>query len=192
MSSQSDEETDAAVQLAPADLLNHFAEVQTARLALRHPRIEDSAAMFRVHGDPETHRYSPIGPDPDQATSETVLRGWIEQWERDGFGYWAIAPLGTTEVIGFGGVRRFVWRERADLDILNLYFRLTPSSWGQGYATEMATEAVRLARVYLPALPVVARTRAPNRAAMRAAERAGLLRRPDLDTSEHVILALGI
>src|SRR5258708_39837118 len=89
--------------------------------------------------------------------------------------------------IGFGGVEHRVWRER---DVLNLYYRFTPSAWGQGYATELARIAVSLARTYLSQWPVVARTRANNIPSIRTAERAGLIRLPDLDT-EHMVFALG-
>lgn len=79
--------------------------------------------------------------------------------------------------------------------MLNLYYRLTPGVWGQGYATELARTAVILARTYLPQLPVVARIRPANIPSIRTAERAGLQRRPDLDTenmdTEHSIFALG-
>lgn len=73
---------------------------------------------------------------------------------------------------------------------MNLYYRFTPSAWGQGYATELARTAVALAQTHFPHWPVIARTRAGNIASMRVAERAGLARRPDLDT-EHIVYALG-
>ncbi len=74
--------------------------------------------------------------------------------------------------------------------MLNLYYRFTPSAWGKGYATELARTAVALAREHLPQWPVIALTRVENTASIRTAERAGLLRRSDLDT-EHVVFALG-
>ena len=52
------------------------------------------------------------------------------------------------------------------------------------------TTAVTLARTYLPSWPVIARTRVENIPSIRTAQRAGLVRRPDLDT-EHVVFALG-
>lgn len=173
---------------APADLAATFGLVRTERLVLRRPTSDDGAAMFAVHGDPQTNQYNPYGPDPDLATSEDVLRQWLRQWEEDGYGYWAVSLLLNDEVIGFGGVRRYPWRER---DILNLYYRFTPAAWGHGYATEAARAAVALARAHLPALPIVARVRAVNVASVRTAERAGLLWRPDLDTGEHMVFALG-
>lgn len=171
----------------PSDLVAIWGEVKTSRLLLRRPRLGDGPAMFAIHGDPATNLYNPFGPDPDQATSKERLQQWIEQWETDGFGYWAASLTQSEEIVGFGGVRHFIWR---DHDILNLYYRFTPSAWGQGYATELAQTAVTLARKHLSMWPVVARIRANNMPSIRIADRAGLLRRPDLDT-EHLIFALG-
>ncbi len=76
-------------------------------------------------------------------------------------------------------------------EALNLYYRFTPSAWGQGYAAEMAHMAVALARQHLPGLPVVALVRPANIPSLRTAERAGLARHPDLDDTEHAVLAQG-
>jgi ribosomal-protein-alanine N-acetyltransferase len=176
-----------ATGLTPADLATVFAEVRTARLALRRPHPGDSPAMFAVHGDPLTNQHNPAGPDPNPETSEGTLRDWLRRWEIDGYGYWAVARVGTEGIIGFGGVERQTLRDR---DVLNLYYRLTSGVWRQGYATELTQTAVGLAQAYLPHLPVIARTRPHNIASQRTAERAGLRRRPDLDT-EQIVFALG-
>jgi [ribosomal protein S5]-alanine N-acetyltransferase len=172
----------------PAELAAAFGFVSTERLVLRRPAADDGRAMFTIHGDPQTNQYNPYGPDPDLATSEEVLRQWLRQWDDDGFAYWAVTLLADPVVIGFGGVRRVTWRDR---DILNLYYRLTPGAWGHGYATETARAAVGLAREHLSALPIVARVRSVNIPSARTAERAGLVRRPDLDDEEHIVFALG-
>lgn len=165
-----------------------FGAQRTERLALRRLRAEDGAAMFAIHGDPATYRHKPGSVSPSLAASEETLRVWLRQWEAEGFGYWAISLAGAREVIGFGGVRRMVWRDR---DIANLYYRFTPRAWGHGYAPEMARRAVALARAHLPSLPVVARVGGVNPASQRVAERAGLARRADLDDDEYLIYALG-
>ena len=117
-----------------------------------------------------------------------ALRSCLRAWDTAGVGYRAVTFLQEeAQVIGFGGGEYRVWRER---EVLNLYYRLTPGAWGQGYAAEVARAAVSLARTYLPQWPVVARTRAENIPSIRTAQRAGLIRRPDLDT-EHVIFAPG-
>jgi RimJ/RimL family protein N-acetyltransferase len=173
--------------LSPAQLASIFDEIHTERLLLRRPLAEDAVAMFAIHGDPATHKYAPNGPDPDFATSEKELHDWMQQWQDEGYGYWAVTVPTTNQIIGFGGVRRL---RRYERDVLNLYYRFTPSTWGHGYATEMAVKAVALARKYLPHLPVIARVRPGNLASMRVAEHVGLVRRADLDT-EYVVFALG-
>ena len=66
--------TPGAPQPSPARLLRIFADARTDRLDLSRPCDDDGAAMFRIHGDPATYRYSPASADADQATSERVLR----------------------------------------------------------------------------------------------------------------------
>jgi RimJ/RimL family protein N-acetyltransferase len=171
----------------PDDLAHIFNKVGTQRLILCRLRVGDGSAMFAVHGDPATNLYNPAGPHPDVATSEEMLRQCLQHWQVYGFGYWAVRLPQEENIIGFGGVEHVVWRHR---DVLNLYYRFTPGAWGKGYATELARTAVALAREHLPPWPVIARTRAENIASIRTAERAGLLRRSDLDT-EHVVFALG-
>jgi RimJ/RimL family protein N-acetyltransferase len=143
--------------------------------------------MFRVHGDPQTNQYNPAGPHPDLATSEEMLRECLQHWSTFGFGYWAVMLAEPESVLGFGGVERRLWR---DQEVLNLYYRFTPSAWGQGYATELAQTAVTLAREHLSSFPVIARTRSKNLAAQQVAQRAGLLHQPDLE-SEHLVFVAG-
>jgi len=90
-------------------------------------------------------------------------------------------------VIGFGGIGLMTWRER---EILNVYYRFSPSVWGNSYASEVVRTAIKLAQRWLPDFPLVVRTRPANAAARRVAEKSGFERRPDLDC-EFVIYSLG-
>lgn len=73
---------------------------------------------------------------------------------------------------------RRTFRKRS---VLNTYYRLDPSAWGHGYATEMAAAAAALARKLLPELPMIVRTRPGNRAAQAVAGKVGLVRAVELD-----------
>lgn len=87
------------------DLARIFNEVTTARLVLRRLRSTDGPAMFSVHGDPATYRYTPVAPHPDLATSEEMLQECLQHWEIYGFGLWAVTLAREAEkIIGFGGV----------------------------------------------------------------------------------------
>jgi RimJ/RimL family protein N-acetyltransferase len=171
-----------------SDVARAFDLVRTERLALRRPNAGDALAFFQIDGDPEANRFNPDGPAPDLAASKARLREWLQQWQEDGFGYWALAVPPDSAVMGFGGVRRIIWQSQT---VLNLYYKLQPAIWRHGYGAELARTAVGLAQTRLPQMPIMARTRSENIASQRTAERAGLLRRPDLDTAEHVVFALG-
>lgn len=114
------------------DLARVFDMVWTERLALRRPDASDAVAFFQLDGDPETNRFSVYGPAPDQATSDARLQEWLQQWQEDGYGYWALAVSPNSAVVGFGGVRRITWQGQV---VLNLYYKLQPAIWRHGYAT---------------------------------------------------------
>ena len=154
----------------------------TDRLHLRRVSLDDTAALVPIETDPLAHAHRPGGP-PSTEEAEQHVRDYVAQWSADGMGYWAVEHHGT--VVGVAGLRFMVFQLR---DCWNLYYRFAPQAWGGGYATGAATEAVRLAIEHVPRLPVVARTRADNPAALRVAEAAGLERRPDLDGDGFVVL----
>lgn len=162
----------------PGELRAAFTPVQTARLLLRAVHPGDVDAVFAIHGNPETYRFHPDGVARSREESAAQLAGWQREWREFGFGFWAITVSTDPRVVGFGGLTRRRFRERS---VLNAYYRLDPSAWGRGYATEMAAAAARLARKLLPELPMIVRTRPGNLAAQAVARKVGLVRAIDLD-----------
>jgi len=115
----------------------------TERLALRRPCLQDADAHFAIHSDPATNVYNPSGPITRRSDSAELLGQWIEGWDRLGFGYWSVCLREAPDlVIGFGGVMR---KTIAGAQRLNLYFRLAPTVWGRGIATELGREALKAA-----------------------------------------------
>lgn len=157
-----------ATGLTPADLATVFADVRTARLALRRPHPGDSPAMFAVHGDPLTNQHNPAGPDPNPETSAGTLRDWLRRWEIDGYGYWAVARVGTEGIIGFGGVERQTLRSGRAEPILPAHVRrLAP-----GVRHRIDTDG-RGARAGLSAPPAGDRPHAAPQHCLAADRRAG-------------------
>ncbi|GIG64965.1 GNAT family N-acetyltransferase [Phytomonospora endophytica] len=143
----------------------------TERLCLRAPETTDARAHHELHSDPATNAHNPAGPSADPAANAAELDLWRASWTVDGLGYWMVRENCEGEVIGVGGVRRAF----LDDPVLNLYYRFRPTSWGRGYAVELALAAIEAARALIPGTPVVALIRPGNHASRKVAERAGLV-----------------
>jgi len=157
----------------------------TARLRLRRPVTDDVKSIVAIDSDPMANLHRPGGaPSPDQNVQ--TFGEFVRGWEEHDVSYW-IAEFGG-DIIGMAGVEPQLFLER---ECWNLYYRFSPSAWGNGFAVKVAKEAVIVASSLQPMWPVVARTRATNYAAARTAERAGLRRCPNLDTGDFEVFALG-
>jgi RimJ/RimL family protein N-acetyltransferase len=154
-------------------------ECRTQRLILRRPRAGDIDAVFAIHGDPETNRFNPAGPMQTLDQADTVLSGWRAHWDAQGFGYWAISAIDApNHLIGFGGIVRKALDGRATL---NLYFRFRPEAWSKGYASELASAALKLAFETLGEKEVVGIVRRDNAPSIKALQRTGLKLAGEID-----------
>jgi RimJ/RimL family protein N-acetyltransferase len=119
--------------------------IETARLLLRKPRLEDTDALHEVYSDPEVMRY--IGLGDTFELDET--RAWIEKalvrWDANGFGHFVIEHDG--RVVGRCGFLVWdprSWRtgtlpelgEHAEVEV---GWMLGRAHWGNGYALEAAS-----------------------------------------------------
>lgn len=146
----------------------------TPRLWLRAPRESDLDTVYALHADPVCSRFTPGGPMRSRSAAAELLQGWLAHWQAHGFGCWAIALRERPElVLGFGGLMRH--NSLGDALGLGLYFRFSPESWGQGYASEMAQSALELAFDGLQAEAVQAVVQPANTPSRKTLERLGLL-----------------
>ena len=139
----------------------------TARLVLRRLAPADVEKMIALHADPDATRHRPEGASTPRH-SRQLFSSWLDHWTEFGFGYWTIERA--AEVAGFGGLQ-LAYGD--DGPYLNVFYRLFPAFWGQGYAPEMVTAAVEWGRRVLPDLPIMIITPTSNNAARRVAEKLG-------------------
>ena len=152
-------------------------ELVTARLSLRRPTPADIDLIHAIHSDPRACAHNPTDMLSTRAEADDRYRRWDEHWQRWGFGYGVVHAGGRR--LGFCGIKVMTLRRR---EVLNLFYRLDPSAWGDGIATEAATAVVGWATAHGPRHPVIARVRPENTGSQRVAVRAGLHRAEHLDS----------
>jgi RimJ/RimL family protein N-acetyltransferase len=151
--------------------------LETLRLRLDPVTESDVADIFRIYGDAGTWRHLPAGRFTRIEQAEEYVRRSQKSCDEHGLGSWAIrigpagaeAALPEGTFIGTGGVRHLDGG-----DIWNLGYRLDPSAWGRGFATEVATTALAEAERLPSHSPVTAGALVINPASIAVLEKIGL------------------
>lgn len=104
--------------------------IRTPRLLLREWRDEDAQAFAAMSADPALTEFL-LPPSPDWAAR--ARRHWDEQ----GFGQFVVELPGERPFIGVIGLDWLRWAVPF-APAVEAAWRLAPSYWGQGYATEAA------------------------------------------------------
>lgn len=111
--------------------------IETERLLLRPYTLDDFPALYEILSDPETMQHYPAPYD------EEKTRNWItwnlDNYEKYGFGLWAVVLKETGEFIGDCGITL----QTIDGEILpEIGYHIHKKYWRRGFAKE-AARAVR-------------------------------------------------
>jgi RimJ/RimL family protein N-acetyltransferase len=170
----------AGVQHLPAP------ELRTERLVMRQWRDEDRAPMHTIDADPRVAQF--IGAPMNREQTDRAIDTESVRLAVRGFGKWAVTSL-DGELIGRVGLAG-VNPELSFAPALEMGWRLAPSSWGHGYATEAARAAITFAFIELGVDEVVAFTATLNAPSQRVMQRLGMTTDPT-DNFDHPKFAPG-
>jgi RimJ/RimL family protein N-acetyltransferase len=114
--------------------------LETDRLLLRRWRPEDRESFARLNADPDVMEFfvAPMSRAESDAFADRIETGFAEH----GFGLWAVEETATARFVGFTGLIHQTF-EAPFTPAFEVGYRLAKQAWGQGYATEAATAAVR-------------------------------------------------
>lgn len=147
--------------------------LRTPRLLLREWRDEDADAFAAMSADPAMTEF--LVAFADRAAVDVWVGEARAHWRRHGFGRFVVELPGEAAFIGVVGLEhvRFAVPFAPAIEAV---WRLAPSHWGRGYATEAARAAVEdgFGRLHLG--EIVAYTAVGNRRSRRVMERLGMTR----------------
>jgi RimJ/RimL family protein N-acetyltransferase len=109
---------------------------------LRRWRLGDLEPFADMHGDPEVTEFLPGGPSLEE--TRRLIDGFERGFDEHGYGFWALELTGEAQLIGMAGIAD-VHPELPFAPAVEVGWRLARPFWGQGLATEAATECVRFA-----------------------------------------------
>ncbi|WP_293808213.1 GNAT family N-acetyltransferase [uncultured Bosea sp.] len=143
-------------------------ELESERLLLRPRSLGDLDAIAEMNADPEVMKHIAAIGDPAMSREAVTARSFSHV-DR-GLGYWSVFAKAEPEIfLGYVGLIP----DGDAADDVQLSYRFTVSSWGQGYAREAAARLLRHGFGTL-ALPSIAVTTHPlNPSSLRLAERLG-------------------
>ena len=146
-------------------------QLQTERLLLRQWRLRDYSVFAEMNADPEVMRFFPnllSSQESDEMADriQTLItaKGW---------GLWALERIEDERFLGFVGLHEPT-HDFSFSPCVEIGWRLSRDTWGQGYATEAAQAALGFAFSQLQLNKVMSFTPQANTRSMAVMERIGM------------------
>ncbi|MGY4858022.1 GNAT family N-acetyltransferase [Cryobacterium sp. AP23] len=146
-------------------------DVRTDRLLLRRWHEADREPFAQLNADAEVMRFFPARLS--RAESDALAVRADALFDLHGYGLWALERRDTGEFIGFTGLAPMPEGVPGSGGV-EVGWRLARSAWGQGYATEAATAALRFGLDTLGLTEVNSITAVVNLRSRRVMERLGM------------------
>ena len=154
--------------------------LETERLVLRRWHEGDRAGFAAMNADPQVMEHFPSVYTRER--SDMVMDAIEQGFEAHGFGLWALEERASGALLGMAGLQHVPFLAPFT-PAVEVGWRLVPSAWGRGFATEAATaalahgfEAAGLAEIVAMTAPANTRSQAVMRTARNAPRSGGHLR----------------
>ncbi len=144
--------------------------IETERVILRRFEMEDAEAILEFNSNPEVIRYT-----GDRLLStleeakECVTNIWLSDYEKYGYGRFAVWYKPANKVIGFAGLKYLPEFGETDIG-----YRILPEYWGKGITTEMALPLMQYGFEVLGLKRIIGITMLENHASARVLQKCGL------------------
>jgi len=140
---------------------------------LRPFEDRDLATFAALNADPAVTEF--LGQAPTRAESDAMVQRFAVEMAREGWGFWAVEITGSGAFVGMVGLHR-VSEALPCAPAVEIGWRLAPSHWGAGYATEAAAASLAYGFGAGGLREIVAFTAVINHRSRAVMERIGMVR----------------
>lgn len=161
--------------------------IKTERLILRNWRQEDFKPFGALNRDPLVREYFPSVLTQEESDKSAQI--FLEEIEKNGYGFFAVSAPGFSEFIGFCGIRP-VGFEAHFTPAVEIGWRLSREHWGKGYATEAALAVLKFGFQTFKLNEIVSFTAVENTRSRNVMEKIGMHRAVE-DDFDHPFVPLG-
>lgn len=147
--------------------------LETDRLLLREFDDDDAEAFYPLVSNPEILRFTldPGGGVNSVGQALELLRSRsVADYRKHGFGRLAVVEKASRQLIGFAGLKYLGDRGEVDLG-----YRLLPTHWGRGFATESGRAILQDGFTRLGLTRIIATVFPENVASVRVLEKLGFV-----------------
>ena len=138
----------------------------------------DLAPLAALNAHPSVVEW--VGLSLTRAESDALVERLSAELEREGWGSWAVEVIGGEAFIGMVGLNR-VKPSYPFAPAVEVGWRLDPTHWGQGYATEAAAASLSYGFETGGLAEIVSFTATANVRSQSVMERIGMVRDPAAD-----------
>lgn len=149
-------------------------EIDTKRLLLRGWKPDDHAPFAAMCGDPDVMRHIGNGTTRTAEDAARLIRSFAKDWVERGFGLFAVEAKQTGNLNGFTGLSLPGFLPEV-LPSVEIGWRFSRQSWGQGYASEAALAALAFGVDELGLTDIVSICQIGNGASERIMQKLGLI-----------------
>lgn len=148
--------------------------IETERLILRELRPSDAQVFFEMDSNPDVHRYLGNNPINSIEQAHNAIANIRQQYIDYGIGRWATIEKSSGNFIGWSGLKFITDAENNQSNFYDVGYRLHPSYWGRGYATETAKASLDFGFKTLQVKEIIGTCHEENKASRRILEKCGL------------------
>ena len=151
--------------------MNHIS-LSTTRLQLRPVEDSDLQAIHLLHSLPESVRYNTLGIPRSAEETRMILADWIkERWKKKPENYvFALELKEDASFLGLIALKLNAEKYKSG----EMWYKLYPTNWGKGYATEAVKEVIQFGFQNLQLHRLEAGCAVENKASVRVMEKAGM------------------